>query len=256
MFQPWQQLLQQPSNAQQLQAAHLVLLQQSAILPVLGKFELLQFIHAYAPGANCQHSATATSVSSSTSSGNQATWQLRLELPRFSLEFELQQDGQLLSRDHSGFKLSCCQQLVWGQGLDSSSDGRHLAAERSNSSGSDASVTTAYDVATAGGLAAGKSNSIGTASSMSTSSSGGSTVAPAGNVQYTLPDFQQYLVLERVQRAGSSSSSSGSGGCVGGSEKMVLVPSGQVVRSGSEVQPTIKLSSSARSRIQVRTPTL
>jgi hypothetical protein len=255
MFQPWQQLLQQPSNTQQLQAAHLVLLQHSAILAVLGKFEQLQFVHAYAPGSNSQHSSTSTSTSNRTSSAvaSQANWQLRFELPRFSLEFELQQGGELLSRDHSRFKLSSCQQLVWGQGLDNSSQGSSsLAIDRSNSSGSDSCTTTGHDAATAGGLAAGRSNSAGGASSMSTSSSGGvadaaEANAAAGDVQYTLLDFQQYLLLERVQCSSSSS-------VVEGSERMVLVPSGQVVRSGVEAQPTIKLSKSARSRNQVRPP--
>jgi hypothetical protein len=259
---PWQQLLQQAGHAQQLQAAHLVLLQQSAILPVIGKFEQLQFVHVYASGtdrpAGCPYSAT--SASSTTDSIAQASWQLRFELPRFSLEFELQQDGRLLSRDHSGFKLSSCQQLVWGEGLSSSTSSgsrSKLVIDRSSSSGSDDSVDTEYDGAGGVSLAAGRSGSIGSANSMSTGSSssssgGGLTGAAdadsAADVCYTLPDFQHYLVLERAPCAGSSSTSSS------GIERLVLVPAGPVVRAGDGAKPKVLLSSAARSHIQVRLP--
>jgi hypothetical protein len=250
MLQPWQQLLQQPQQAQQLQAAQLVLLQQSPILPVLGKFEQLQFVHAYAPGSGSTSSSGSTpdpTISTRNRGSTQPSWQLRFELPRFSLEFELQQDGQLLSRDHTGFKLSSCQQLVWQegcQGLQAASDSSSsIAFGRSDSTNSEDSVQTGCTAAAA--LAGGQSSSIGSASSMSISSSSSSSLqgAEAAAVEYTLPGFQRYLVLERVQRSTSVF------GAAVASERMVLAPAGQVVCTADG--PTIKLGSSVLSRIQV-----
>jgi hypothetical protein len=88
------------------------------------------------------------------------------------------------------------------------------------------------------------------ASSSSASSGASYTDAPAGDVRYTLPDFQQYLVLERAQCASSGSSRDFGKG----SDKVVLVPAGQVVHNGVGVNPAINLSDSAQSRFQVRTP--
>jgi hypothetical protein len=83
-----------------------------------------------------------------------------------------------------------------------------------------------------------------TSSSSSTSSTDLSG-AEAAAVEYTLLGFHQYLVLERMQQAGSSSSSSSNVS----SEVLVLVPAGPVVHTADGA--SIKLGTSANTRIQV-----
>ncbi|GIL51275.1 hypothetical protein Vafri_7114, partial [Volvox africanus] len=87
----WTELLQ-PDVLPQL-PDRLVLLSGSAVLDnLLAKFEDVRFIHAFA------------------SHGDPDV--LRLELPRFGLEFELRSDGEVLSRDYSGYRLHHRQLLV------------------------------------------------------------------------------------------------------------------------------------------------
>ncbi|GIL75394.1 hypothetical protein Vretifemale_5196 [Volvox reticuliferus] len=87
----WTELLQ-PDLLPQL-PDRLVLLSGSAVLDnLLTKFEDARFIHAF---------------TSHTDPGL-----LRLELPRFSLEFELRSDGEVRSRDYSGYRLHHRQLLV------------------------------------------------------------------------------------------------------------------------------------------------
>eukprot|EP00878_Enallax_costatus_P022742 GHUV01024146.1.p1 GENE.GHUV01024146.1~~GHUV01024146.1.p1 ORF type:complete len:469 (+),score=155.16 GHUV01024146.1:124-1407(+) len=70
---------------------------ESHVLQVLSKFEQKQFIHAY----RC-----------TTRRGSSSQTLMAFELPRFGLEFELHDNGQLASKQFKGYCLHECQQLV------------------------------------------------------------------------------------------------------------------------------------------------
>lgn len=100
----WQQLLKQ--HSQHLMAQQLVLVQPgSRVMQVLGKFERRKFIHVLVP---C--------MSSRAFGSQQAAGTLPpgsyFHLPRFNLEFELQTNGRLASKDFKDYVLACEQQLV------------------------------------------------------------------------------------------------------------------------------------------------
>jgi hypothetical protein len=109
----WQQLLTQHAAA--VSAQQLVLMQpDSPVMHVLSKFEQPQFIHAYVPGGS--HSSSLSAIKEEDSS-----WQLQpqplaagssLHLPRFNLEFELQPDGIISSKEFQHYVLADTQQLV------------------------------------------------------------------------------------------------------------------------------------------------
>lgn len=105
------------------------MLHESDVKRVLSKFETADFIHTYIP---CAAALAAPSCPV-----------ILFELPRYSLEFELQQE-QLVSLDHRGYCLSKQQQLV------------------------------------------------------TASCSTGTSTRTSGKPLYTFPDFQQYLLLERI----------------------------------------------------------
>lgn len=90
----WLTLLTKTSS----EVTHELVLHESDIKKVLSKLERSDFIHTYIPTA-----AAASSPS------------LLFELPRYSLDFELQQ-GQLVSLDHRGYCLAQQQQLVTAGG--------------------------------------------------------------------------------------------------------------------------------------------
>jgi hypothetical protein len=104
----WPQLVQE--HLQDLRKRHLVLPGDPAsdpVLSVLSKFEDKQYIHVWRqPGGAGAVGAIQAADSSSTASG-----QLVFELPRYNLEFQLQQ-GKLWSMDHVGWYLAPNQQLV------------------------------------------------------------------------------------------------------------------------------------------------
>eukprot|EP00775_Hariotina_reticulata_P015340 gene15340-biopygen15855 len=96
----WQQLL--TGHAAAMCAQQLVLLQpDSHIVHVLSKFEQPQFIHAYVPGDHNQQLQPQPLAAGSS-----------LHLPRFDLEFELQPDGRIFSKDFRQYVLADRQQLV------------------------------------------------------------------------------------------------------------------------------------------------
>jgi hypothetical protein len=100
--QHWWQLLTQPQLQQQLAAQQLVLMQPgSRIMHVLSKFEQLQFVHVFVPADDSSSSKVQAVPAGSC-----------FELPRFGLEFELQQDGKLASKGLKGYELAEQQQLV------------------------------------------------------------------------------------------------------------------------------------------------
>jgi hypothetical protein len=166
-LQHWWQLLTQPQLQQQL-----VLMQPgSRVMHVLSKFELLQFVHVFAPAESGSSSSKVQAVRAGTC----------FELPRFGLEFELQQDGKLASKGLRGYELAEQQQLV----------SQHEAHR--------------CEAAAAQQHAA---------------------------CNYTLPDFTQYLVLQRKCGDSSSSSSAVMLPGSGRSSTLVLVPAAGVVRSG------------------------
>jgi hypothetical protein len=171
--QHWWQLLTQPKLQAQLTAQQLVLMQPgSRIMHVLSKFEQLQFVHVFAPAESSSSSSKVQAVRAGTC----------FELPRFGLEFELQQDGKLASKGLRGYELAEQQQLV----------------------------------------SQSKANQYGAAAAQQHAA-----------CSYTLPDFTQYLVLQRKCGDSSSSSSAAVLPGSGRSSTLVLVPAGGVVRSGS-----------------------
>eukprot|EP00878_Enallax_costatus_P005957 GHUV01006249.1.p1 GENE.GHUV01006249.1~~GHUV01006249.1.p1 ORF type:complete len:2036 (+),score=737.34 GHUV01006249.1:1069-7176(+) len=198
----WLSLLS--NYAHQLQTQPMVLADSSEHLRILGKFEDAAYIHVYAsdkalsaPSAGSAEAQGAHVAARSVSTNLVTVPELLFELPRFGLEFELR-GGCLLSKAHSGYCLSKYQQLV-GQVPPRDSAGPVCApagAEMEGNSGS-------------------------------TSSSGGSSISSA--VHYTLPGFRQYLVLEPVQEGSSDAPRPADGY----GSKMVLVPAGQVVQTGS-----------------------
>lgn len=256
---PWLSLLKQKQHAQQLRAAQLVLLQHNPALDVLKKFERRGYIHAYVPA--CSAAATCKVNASNSSDGTSNTnWLMRFELPRFGLEFEVQHDGQILSRDRKGFRLSSCQQLVWeARNVDATTASAPAMSVTSGSCGSgSASASSMYTLSTAVSATT-PGSAPGTSSSTTNASSDGrgtgrqgvaraaSNAAAAVTVHYTLPELSQYLVLERVPHCCTSSNSSSTGLHV---DRMVMVPAGPVVLDQSG-RPSIQLSRSAAARIQV-----
>lgn len=119
---PWQQLLDQHHG--QL-TERLVLPQQLPLIGVLSRLEAAACIHVFAPRNSDSSSGDSNSKGSSSSS---PAWRLLFELSRFGLEFELQRDGLVASRDHSGFSLSSCQRLVWQAPAGSAADAVTAAA--------------------------------------------------------------------------------------------------------------------------------
>ncbi|GLI61982.1 hypothetical protein VaNZ11_004548, partial [Volvox africanus] len=150
----WTELLQ-PHVLPQL-PDRLVRLSGSAVLDILlAKFEDVRFIHVFASNAD--------------------PGVLRLELPRFRLEFEMRSNGDVRSRDYRGYRLHHRQLLV---------------SELSSGAVSSGAVS--------------------------------SGAVSSGAVHYTLPEFRQYLVLERIP---------GTGAVQGNRHEdvLVLIPAGTVV---------------------------
>ncbi|GLC49187.1 thioredoxin-disulfide reductase [Pleodorina starrii] len=177
----WTELLSVPELRQQLTDL-LVLLRGCAVQDLLlSKLEEPQFIHAY-------------------DSREAEPGLMRLELPRFGLEFEIRpSDGSVTSRDYSGYRLHRRQLLVWER-----------EAEEEGGGGSDDEGT------------------------------GGSS---CNAVQYTLPEFRQYLVLERLPGTG----------VVQGARRedvLVLVPAGGVeVGQQQQQQPSSRSVDEVRVRV-------
>jgi len=91
----------------------------SPVMHVLSKFEQPRFIHAYVPGGS--HSSTLSAMKKEKKRKKSCCWQLQprplaagssLHLPRFNLEFELQPDGIIFSKDFQHYVLADRQQLV------------------------------------------------------------------------------------------------------------------------------------------------
>ncbi len=193
---PWRQLLVTAAQAQLTDS--LVLCrstsqsapQGATSSPLLSKFEDPCFTHTYirrtaavpAPGGGAGRGAAGGS-----SSGTEQ--RLVLELPRYELEFELV-DGRLVSCDYSGYCLRRCQQLVgavdrpWQQ----------HQQQQHNAAGAQAQSQQQQ----------------------------GQGHVDVKEVSYTLPNFQQYLVLERMPGQGVEL------GARRG-DVLVLVPAGEVV---------------------------
>lgn len=157
---------------------HELVLHESHTKNVLAKLEAPAFIHTYIPLA-----------------GTASTHTMLFELPRYSLEFE-NQDGQLLSLEYKGYRLSPHQQLV-----------------------------TYTNSATDG-----------------------------DPVEYTLPEFKQYLLLQRITDSASV--------VVGArrADSLVLVSVGGVVcnrnvaaGAGSAVE--VKVDECSSTSLKVRTET-
>lgn len=151
---------------------------------MLSKFEILDYIHVFVPGA--YSSSSGNGSSGSFGSSHTATFPAPVlagtcfDMPRFGLKFLLQQTGQVASEDFQNYVLSENQQLA------------------SHSSSSAAAVAAAANKAL--------------------------------TVQYTLPGFSQYLVLQHTPTTGSNSSKAP---VPGGDSTLVLVPVGDVERTSS-----------------------
>lgn len=236
----WTKLL--VSCSQQLQTRQLVLLSGSKQLNILSKFEDKKYIHAFAPAeastadsaGNSPWSAAGSSVtSSSDSSTNMGSGMLLLfELPRYGLEFELLADGRMLSKDHSGYCLSRCQQLVTQRpGVPSmtSAHGGLRNCSSSNSSSQLSSGTAPASSAQAGGC-----NSSASIMGQNVSSGLGNEAEGPGHeqlqpdaVHYTLLGFQQYLMLEKMDSS-STTMPDGFG------DQVLLIPAGNVLQHSSD----------------------
>lgn len=167
-------------SAHSAELTHELVLHTSHIKTVLAKLEVSKFIHTYVP-----LSATTTSMRQS----------MLFELPRYSLEFQLQQ-GQLVSLDYSGYRLSQNQQLATSQGTNTC----------------DSVNSQAF---------------------------------------YTLPGFQQYLMLQRIP---------GRSVIVGArrAESLVIVAMGKVagnvdVSSHSGASVKVEVESSSKAYLKVGT---
>jgi hypothetical protein len=260
----WRQLLQQHSA--ELQREQLVLLGDSSqVLAVLGKLEEQKFIHCYAIGSESFDSVSTAASNSSSSGGSSsggnisysmprsdstgsgmstsdseasngpssamsldspaargsisdrqqagstAAQKMLFELPRYGLEFVLQ-GNYLLSRNYSGYRLRSRQLLVEQQ----------PQQQQPGSSAGEAS----------GGAAAESNSDSGDSSS-------------SGGVRYSLADFQQYLVLERLPGAEAQPDKAA---------VLLVVPAGQVQPSWSSSSGRVRvaLASSCDAELKVR----
>ena len=165
-------------------------------LKLLSKMEAEAFIHCYTV---------------SNSRNNTIVW----ELPRFGLELE-QRGGEVLSRDYTGYRLARYQQLAGtvrrtaASGV-SSRDRDDGAGGDSRDGGGDVEGSGDKPMEDSGG-----SEEIGDRSNEDNGDS-------PRCCWYTLPEFQQYLVLERADSQGSHDSS-----CTRLPDLLVLVPAGEV----------------------------
>ncbi len=144
--------------------------------------------------------------------GDAAERVLVFELPRYGLEFELR-GWQLLSRDYSGYRLRREQQLV------AVVDGRQQHGAAAGAAGVRAGVRAgaAEEQEADDNARAGHSRSCSGAATPTASH-----LPPAvHHVSYTLPEFRQYLVLERVPGGPLEMGARRA-------DELVLVPSGVV----------------------------
>jgi hypothetical protein len=198
--QHWLDLLNTDA-AKQLQD-QLQLVDGCKVLAILGKMESPEYIHSYLV----------------VPAGGGATAVKRFELARYGLEFELQ-DGQLTSCDYQGYKLRLQQQLVHVAEVESyGSASAFAAADRDGGAdqNDDMSTSSLASEASSSADMASSSSSSGGLSSMSVGGGSSSSlndglsvngaedghVAGLKKVQYTLPEFRQYLVLERMEGSG------------------------------------------------------
>ncbi|GAX73071.1 hypothetical protein CEUSTIGMA_g524.t1 [Chlamydomonas eustigma] len=216
---------------------HLVLpsMADSQVLRVLSKLEDPSLIHTYrsttTPSVETASVETASDgtglLRRKSADQNQGSQVLIWELPRYSIEFE-QHGGVLHSRDHSGYKLAVCQQLV-----DVGHDDSIIITVRQEGKEDVGNKEISNDV--------GKEVSNADTCSESTS------LRPDYRLcWYTLPDFQQYLVLERGPELSSHSTS-----CARRADTMILVPHGIVQRRQS--QENLARSTSAKGNLSEAT---
>ena len=183
------------------------------MLHILSKMESPGLIHCYLLwGDGASSSLRAGRAAAASLSAEQT---LLWELPRFGLEL-VQRGCEMRSRDYTGYRLAQCQQLVSGSsGIDTD--------QLMDSAAATASTTT-----TADGVGGGPC------------------------CWYTLPEFQQYMVLERgADLLGSHNSS-----CARVADTLVLVPVGEVqppqAPSGSGGLVCVKLPGECSARLKVK----
>lgn len=232
----WLSLLD--NRGHQIQTQPLVLADSSTHLQILSKFEDAAYIHVYASshGSDCSQrsgpgsSAVGQDVPGTTCSGNSSSMsskiaavpELLFELPRFGLEFELR-EGRLLSKDHRGYCLSMCQQLV---------------TKKSPGAATSDSIPSALPGA-------------GDEANSSTDSSSRVGIESNTTVHYTLPGFQQYLILEPVHQDSTDLPRLADGN----GTKLVLMPAGRVVQTRPKGSSSSSSKASATAIASVAIPT-
>jgi hypothetical protein len=229
----WSELISTEASKQVQE--QLVLVDKCKVVQVLSKIESQDYIHTYVtipaggeplqPGVGHLKSEggglqPGGGGCSQEVGGLQAGAVMLFELARYGLEFELQ-EGQLVSRDYQGYRLRLQQQLVEVVGSHShgsASVTAVAAAGRADGDGSEVHdcVQSISSLASGALMSTGNSgsrSSNGNLSSMSTSSTSsldgldlelpaGEHVAKPLQLRYTLPEFHQYLLLQRMEGSG------------------------------------------------------
>ena len=205
----WSELIDADA-AQQLQHQLLLLLRNCKGMEVLSKVESPDYIHAYLVVPSAGRGNTAAEPEIPQQQGDGALGSAAVmwsELARYGLEFELR-DGQLVSCDYQGYTLRPQPQLLNVVRTPAAAD-----TEGENEYADNMSASSSTSVASMSTNSSTTSISGSSKMSISTVRSGSSSVIPskealdgvkagAFEVLYTLPEFQQYLVLERIDSTG------------------------------------------------------
>ena len=253
----WSELIDTEA-AKQLQD-QLRLVENCKVMDILGKMESPQFIHTYLVRPAAGGSSTAGQQQRG-GRGLGATAVMRFELARYGLEFELR-EGQLLSCDYQGYQLRAQQQLV-GVGGASSGDSAMPGAAADVGADSDSDVEGDHmDTPCLENLdpyASSSQSSMSTSAGSSKKSSSSSSSldemvseaveeheGAASEVLYTLPEFRQYLVLDRMEGTGVVLGA-------GKADTLVLVPAtgtGVACDSGGHVVMELSQGSGAKLKV-------
>ncbi len=214
----WTQLLQRPAPSSLSYYTHgnHIALADRMLLPgdgchlvwsVLAKFEDPAFIHVYelSEEEGGEEVAGRAADSSGGRGGGSSPKPLVFELPRHGLEFVLR-GSQALSRDYAGYRMRGLQQLVWMASKQQQEQQQQQDQQQQQQPGQTVMSSMA---------------GTSTSADKGGGNDGGGSVLNLVDVSYTLPEFRQYLVLERVP-----------GGVLElgarREEVLVLVPAGEV----------------------------
>jgi hypothetical protein len=249
----WSELISTQAS-KQLQE-QLVLVDICKIMQVLSKMESQDYIHTY---------LTIPAGGGVTRPGDA----MLFELARYGLEFELQ-EGQLVSRDYQGYRLRLQQQLfgmVGNRFKGPASMTAVAAADRGGGDGDNAYACAQSTSSFANGASVSTGNSRvgssnGNRSSLSTTTAydGSSSLETLGSElaarermmqsseqDYTLPEFSQYLLLQRME---------GSGVVLGAAkaDTLVLVPATETgVQRSKDGQVTMVLPEGSGAKLKVK----